>query len=316
MLVIDLYALQTVDVLNFIDDILRQRIHTLQTQNIVRIGRPISYYFPFLDMLTLEHAQLTPFGDQLFVEGASVWQCLAIRRGNHQTALTLGFLAKGNRTSHLGENGRVFWTTRFKQIRYPGQTTGDITGFRPLLRDPCDHITCTDPTPIADAEKGVGRQHVVCWNSRAWEGHFLALVIQHGHHRLEILACRWTLIGIQHSNIGKAGQLIRLCTGTEPLLHTGERYMACHFCNNRVGMRVPVGYYFAGLHLGALFHIDRSTIGQLIAFALAAVFIRQSQFTRPGNGNQFAVFTLDHLDINKPHSATHFYLNAVHSRGA
>jgi hypothetical protein len=46
MLVIDLHTLQTVNVLHLVNDVARQFLDTLQTQDVVRVGRAVNNDFP------------------------------------------------------------------------------------------------------------------------------------------------------------------------------------------------------------------------------------------------------------------------------
>jgi uncharacterized UPF0146 family protein len=48
VLVVDLHALQTIDVLNFVGDVTSQRLDTLQAQDVVRIRRPSTIFSPLL----------------------------------------------------------------------------------------------------------------------------------------------------------------------------------------------------------------------------------------------------------------------------
>ena len=41
VLVVDLHALQAIDVLHFVGDVARQRLDTLQAQDVMRIGRAV-----------------------------------------------------------------------------------------------------------------------------------------------------------------------------------------------------------------------------------------------------------------------------------
>jgi hypothetical protein len=46
VLVVDLHALQTVDVLDFVGDVAGQRLDALQTQDVVRIRQPSTIFRP------------------------------------------------------------------------------------------------------------------------------------------------------------------------------------------------------------------------------------------------------------------------------
>src|SRR5690606_3262831 len=94
VLVVDAYALQTVNVLHFVDDVLRQRFHALEAEDVVRAGRTVRYHLAFLDELTFEHRHLTPFRDEHFVVRAAINRVDAVSRRNDETTLAFGFLAE------------------------------------------------------------------------------------------------------------------------------------------------------------------------------------------------------------------------------
>src|SRR5207253_6111553 len=57
VLVVDLHALQTVDVLNLAHQIVRERLDTLQPQDIVRVRLAVGDHFALLDRLTFEDVE-------------------------------------------------------------------------------------------------------------------------------------------------------------------------------------------------------------------------------------------------------------------
>ena len=85
----------------------------------MRIEFAVDQDFAFLDMLALKHVDVAELRNQRFNR-------FAFAVGNHQALLALGFLAERNRTGHFAQDRRFFRFACFKQVRNPGQTTGDI----------------------------------------------------------------------------------------------------------------------------------------------------------------------------------------------
>ena len=110
VLVIDLHTLQAVDVLNLLNEVVREVLNTLQTQNVVRVRLTISDDFASRDLLTLEHVQVAPLRNQLLM-------ALARLIGNDEATLALGFLAEADRTRVLRHDRRLFWLAGFEQVR-------------------------------------------------------------------------------------------------------------------------------------------------------------------------------------------------------
>ena len=55
VLVVDLHALQPVDVLHLVDDVARQRLDPLQAQDVVRVGRAVDDRLALVDHLPVVH---------------------------------------------------------------------------------------------------------------------------------------------------------------------------------------------------------------------------------------------------------------------
>lgn len=110
VLVVDLHALQTVDVLHFVDDVARKLLNAEQTQNVVRIGRTLHDFFTALHDLTVVHEDLLVLADQELVFNTVVV-------GDDEALLTLGFLAERNRTGFFGRACRRPWGFWLQRVR-------------------------------------------------------------------------------------------------------------------------------------------------------------------------------------------------------
>src|SRR5260364_1033 len=60
MLIVDLHALQAINLLHFIHDIARERGNALQPQNVMRLDRPIDNGFAFIDHLAIMNSCRLP----------------------------------------------------------------------------------------------------------------------------------------------------------------------------------------------------------------------------------------------------------------
>ena len=119
VLVVDLDALQTIDVLNFVRDVASQGLDTLQTQDIVRIRFAFDNLFALIDDLTIMNENVLILGNQVLMGGA-------IEIGNDQTLLALRILAEADSAGVFGQNGGILWRTGFEQLGNARQTTGDV----------------------------------------------------------------------------------------------------------------------------------------------------------------------------------------------
>ena len=67
VLVVDLHALQAVDVLDLADQVVRQRLDALQAQDVVRVRLAVGDDLAPLHVLAFEHDEVAPLRDQLLV---------------------------------------------------------------------------------------------------------------------------------------------------------------------------------------------------------------------------------------------------------
>ena len=81
VLVVDLHTLQSINLLDLVDDVLGQLFNALQAQNIVGAGRSFRNHFTLLDIFTFEHRHVTPLGNQRLVVIGAIRQRLTDRSG-------------------------------------------------------------------------------------------------------------------------------------------------------------------------------------------------------------------------------------------
>src|SRR5882672_10740198 len=168
VLVIDLHALQPVNVLDLAHQVVGERLDALQAQDVVRIGLTIGDDLAALDLLALEHVELPPFRNQLFV-------LLAMLIRDHEAPLALGLLAEADRTGLLRQNRRILGLARLEQVRHAGQTAGDVAGLGRFLRDARDDVADRDLGAVRQVHQGTRGQVVDRRNDGVGEGDFLAL---------------------------------------------------------------------------------------------------------------------------------------------
>ncbi len=133
VLVVDLHALQAIDVLNLPDQIVGQALDALQAQDVVRIRLTVGDDLAALDRLALEHVEMAPFRDQLVM-------LLTLLVRDDETPFAFRLLTEANRTRVLSKYRWLFRTTRLEQVRNTGQTARDVTRLGSLLRQTRQHV--------------------------------------------------------------------------------------------------------------------------------------------------------------------------------
>ncbi len=173
VLVVDLDALQAVDVLDFLHQVIVQRLHAQQSQNVVRVRLAVDDGFAFFHALAFEHDDVAPLRNQLLVG-------LAVVLGDDQALLALGVLAEADDAGDLGQDRRLFRFACFEQVGHAGQTTGDVTGLRRFLRNARQNVTHVDFLAILHLHDGAGLQEVMRRDLGTGQAQFLALAHRPG----------------------------------------------------------------------------------------------------------------------------------------
>ena len=109
MLVINLDALQTVNLLDFVNQILGELFFTEHAQNIMRIARTVHERFAGAHKVALVDTDVLALGDQVFFR-------LTDLRGHHDLALALGVLAERDDAVDLRDHGELFRFAGFEKF--------------------------------------------------------------------------------------------------------------------------------------------------------------------------------------------------------
>src|SRR5690606_18123173 len=150
VLVVDLHALQTVHVLNFVDHIAGQPLDALQAQNVVRIGRAVHDHFALVHHLAVVHQHLLFLRNQELVADA-------FQVGDDQALLALGVFTERNRTRNVGQHAGVFGRTCFEQLCNTGQTAGNIARLLRFLWNTRQDFTHGDLLPVTNGNERTDR---------------------------------------------------------------------------------------------------------------------------------------------------------------
>jgi hypothetical protein len=113
VLVVDLHALEPVDVLHLVDDVAGERFHALQVQDVVRIRGTIDDHLALVDDLPVMHGDVLVLGDQVLVR-------LAVEVGDDQALLALGVLAERDRAGDLRQLARFLGRAGLDVFRHAG----------------------------------------------------------------------------------------------------------------------------------------------------------------------------------------------------
>src|SRR5690554_2080305 len=304
--IVDDNTLQTVNVLDFVGDVLRQLNHTQQAQDIVRVGRAIGDHLTLFNRFTFEDVHLPVLRNQNLVR-------VIVFRSDNQALLALGFLAERDHAADLGENGGLFRATSLEKVSNPRQTTGDVPGLRAFLRNTGNHVTQLHIGAVGHGHQRVRRQEEDR-STTTWQFHFFSGVVDQLNRRTNVLTSGRTLFRIDHFHGRQAGQLICLGANGNTLVHVNELGSTLGFRDDGVRVWIPLGYHNTDLdHIAAL-HRQHRAVRQFVPLTLTALLIGHSQRGGAGNHNQGAVGLFDGLQVVQANSTAMLDLDIVDRR--
>ena len=266
MLVIDLHALEAVDLLNLVDQILGELFHAEHAQDVVRRavavhqGVALAHHVPFLDadVLALGNEVLHRLGVPALVVGH-----------DHDPPLRLVVLTELDPAVDIGDDRVVLRLARLEQLGDPRQAAGDVAGLgRP--RDAGEHGTGLNLLVILDVQDGIDREGVLRL-ATVGQRDDLAVVVHQTHPRLQVATARL----LDHDLVGDPRPLVHLLAEGEALHHVGQAGGTRAFRDHRQGERIPGGDDLPPFDDLVVLDVEFRAIGNATGRAFPAVVVAQ-----------------------------------------
>ena len=232
MLVVDLHALQPVDLLDLVDQIGGERLDAEHAQDVVRGAVPVHQGVALAHDIPFLNADVLALGDEVLGRLA-----VAVVRHDDDPPLGLVVLAELDPTGDVGDDRVVLGLTRLEQLGHPRQAAGDVAGFGRFPRDTGEHVAGMGGLAVLDVEDGVDREEVLRL-AAVGERDDLAALVEEAHTRLEIAAAR-LLAPVDHYLVGDPGPLVHHLAEGEALHHVGEAHDARALGDERQRKRIP-----------------------------------------------------------------------------
>src|SRR6185312_5209049 len=267
VLVRDGYTLQTVDFLDFVDEIHLQLALAKNFQNVVRVARPVDECIAGAQPLAFLNVDVDAAGN------AVLFLLSVVRRDVHLT-LTLGNLAKANHTIDLRDDRRIARLAGLEQFDNSRQTAGDVLRTGGFARDLREDVA--------------GVQFVsVLHHQVSAAGHQVTLVALGGlddDGRLTLLVG-----GVGNHEARKAGDFVDFFVEREAFLQVLELDRTGDFREDRERVRVPLADHIAELDLCTVFDLQLRAVNDRVALLLAALRIDDGDGAVAVHRNQAAV---------------------------
>ena len=194
VLVVDIDALQPVNFLNLVDQILLQFLLAEHIQNVVRIAGAVHEGLAGFHLLALLHVDVNAARQRVFALLAGIAHHVDL-------ALSLGHFAVLHRAVDFGHDGRLARLAGFEQFHHARQTAGDVLGLGGFARDLGQHVARVDFFAVAHHQVRVGGHQVLLGFRLA----SLRPIGPHDDHGQALLVRR-----IDHHELRHAGDFVHL----------------------------------------------------------------------------------------------------------
>ncbi len=281
MLVVDLHALQTVDVLHFVNDVARQGLDPQQAKDVLRLGGAVDDQFALVHHLAFVHQHVLFLRDQELVG-------VTVQVGDDQADLAFGFLAEGDGAGGFGQHAGVLGRAGLEQLGHARQTAGDVAGLLAFHRDAREHFARAYVLAVAHLDQrahGEADGHCVI-GARNLD--LLALLVEQldlwTYHLGRAAAFR-----VDDHQGGQAGDFVHLLGHGHAFFDVLELGLSRVLGDDGAGQRIPVGHQRAGLDHHAVLDEQRGAVRHLVTLALAAVVVSDQYLARAGDDHLLAL---------------------------
>ena len=290
VLVVDFHALQAVDVLHFVNQILRQRRDAQHVQNVVRHRVAFHQQVAFFDKVAFANRNVPAFRDQIFRRVVVI-----IRIPHDDTAFGFVVSSELYPARRLAQDSMVLWLAGLEQFRNARQTAGDVAGFGAFPWDTGKHVARAHPLAIGDGKHCIDAHEVARFQAIRQVDYFAGVVAQ-SDPRAKVCAAR-LLAPIDNDTARDARRLVRDFTHRNAFGQVDIVGGALGFRNNRQGVGVPLRQFLAGLDGRAFVGKDTGTIGQPVPGAFPVVFVDQDDFAVPRHDHRNIVGVDDDIPV-------------------
>ena len=272
VLVVDLHALQTVDVLDLLHDMLGHGFQSAQPQHVVGVEFPVDQH------LSARHP--SPFEDG-HVAGARDVHLLhrSVVGRDVQTLLVAHLGAVADHALDLGKyRVDLCLGPRLEQVDHARQPSGDVAGLGPgRQRNPGQHVALLHRGAFGQADHGVGGQGVMHRLFRSFEQDRFAGLVDQIDGRGQRAPGWRSILGVQHANAGQTRHLVGGHAHRLTICEVDQAKVAFPVCQQRLDVRIPAGQHLSGSHGLAFLYLEEGSVRHLVDLLLAAVVVRYDQ---------------------------------------
>ena len=155
VLVVDVDALQAVNLLNRVDQVSLRVFFAEHGQQVVRVERPVNQRLAGLDVLAFLHVDVHAAGDGVFLLR------LAVFAFDVDLAQALADFAVLHHAVDFADDGGILGLARFEQFDDARQTAGDVLGLGGFARNLREHVARLHLVAVRDHQVRARRHQVL-----------------------------------------------------------------------------------------------------------------------------------------------------------
>ncbi|MPL98794.1 hypothetical protein SDC9_45003 [bioreactor metagenome] len=282
VLVVDLHALQTIDVLHLVDEVVGQSLDPHDAQNVVRRRVAVHDVVTLLHEVAFLHRDVLAFRHHVFDRLQTF-----LRRLDRDATLVLVVLAEAHIAIDLGDDRVVLRTTRLEEFGHTRQTAGDVLRLRAFARDTRDGVAGLHLITVLDRENGVDR-HRVGHRVAGIVAHRLAVGVDDEDLRLQVVALR-RRAPVGHDLLRHAGRFVGLFAHRDARDEVDEPHHTALFGDDRQGVGVPFEQLRPALDRIAFLDVQLRAVAELVGHALGAVIVDDGDLHVPAHHDLVAI---------------------------
>src|ERR1700730_6158005 len=293
VLVVDQDALQSVDLLDFVDQIGREFLDALDRQDVVRSPIAFDDESALFDDVAVLQVDMLALRNQVLARLLGL-----VHRLYRDAALVLVVAAEPDGARDFRDDRRVLWLAGLEQLGDPRQTAGDVAGLGALGRDTRQDIARLDLRADVDRKDRVDREHVAGL-AAARELEDLSVLALDDDGRTQIRpAARGA--PVDDDPLGDTGGFVERFRDRLTRDQILEADGALDLGENRPRVRVPLGDTLAALDHIAFVDPHARAVLNAMGRTLGAVGVRHRDHHVAHHGNQMAfAVLLDRLVLDR-----------------
>src|SRR5208282_897452 len=285
VLVVDVDALEAVNLLNGVDQIGLCELFAEDGKQIVQVERAIDEGLARLDVIAFLNVDVHTARNRIFLRG------LAIFAFDVDLAHALGDIAVTDHAVDFADDRGILGLTGFEELDDARETTGDVFRLGGFTRDFREHVSGLHFVAVLDHQVRTRRHEVLFAD--------LARRIADKNRGLMFF-----IAGRQRDNVlREAGHFVHLFFDGHASLQVVKPDGAGGFGEDREGERIPFGKNLAVGDVFAVNHAEARAVNDVVALLFAVFFVNDSDQARAVHGDGSAAAALDELEVHELHDA-------------